>query len=113
LLGVTSTIIPWFILTCLGCIYVRSRRRDEDDRRGREANDRPANDYGDWATLVVAFKTITEDERRKTLLHCFQRNQVTMVRICLWHFPMGYGMSSCILKSHILINATVFPIYRK
>jgi hypothetical protein len=55
--------------------------------RPREEDQQSEND-GDRATLAEVFKTIIEGERRKTLIHCFQRNQVTMVRICERHFPM-------------------------
>jgi hypothetical protein len=70
------------IVRCFGG-YCHSGRREED----QSEND------GDTPTLK---ETIKEVERRKTLIHCFQRNQVTMVRICSWHFRK---VSSCILKS--------------
>jgi hypothetical protein len=69
--GIASLCIPWFMLMCFAFFCRRQMREDQPE------------DDGDRSTL---HQTITEVERRKTLMHCFQRNQVTMVRICAWHF---------------------------
>jgi hypothetical protein len=58
--------------------------------RGREVLFRPGNNGERLprTTQVEVNETITEVDRRKTLTLCFQRNQVTMVRIRVWHFRM-------------------------
>jgi hypothetical protein len=67
-----------FICSVMRCFgeYCKSRRREEDQ----------SEDDGD--TRPTLQKLYTDVERRKTLIHCFQRNQVTMVRICTRHFRL-------------------------
>jgi hypothetical protein len=79
LFGIACLFIPWFLLTCFACY----RRR----LRGEEQQDRSEGD-GDSTSTPELKTAITEVERRKTLIRSFQRNQVTMVRICAWHFCM-------------------------
>jgi hypothetical protein len=84
--------LPLYILFWIACLSFTccvfrcfanySRRREVLFRQGHNGERLPR------ATLVVVDKTITDVERRKTLTLCFQRNQVTMVRICAWHFRM-------------------------
>jgi hypothetical protein len=59
------------VMRCCGGYYAYSRGREQDQ----------SEDDGETrhSTLV---KSITEAERRKTLMHRFQRNQVTMVKFC-------------------------------
>ena len=84
----------WCLLKCFGG-YCKSRRRQEDQ----------SEDYGDTRPSLVqtSGSSIKEVERRKTLMHSFQRNQVTMVRICARHFRF------VISTEMIYFNELLFP----
>jgi hypothetical protein len=69
-------IILWFVWPCSALIR-RIRRREEDQ----------SEDSGD-STTRTTLQTITGVERRKALIHCFQKKRVTMVRICAWKFRL-------------------------
>ena len=86
-----------FIFSVMRCFggYCKSRRRQEDQ----------SEDYGDTRPSLVqtSGSSIKEVERRKTLMHSFQRNQVTMVRICARHFRF------VISTEMIYFNELLFP----
>jgi hypothetical protein len=79
----------WILSLCFICCALICFAKYRTNSR-REVLFRPGNNGERLprTTQVEVNETITEVDRRKTLTLCFQRNQVTMVRIRVWHFRM-------------------------